>query len=287
MIKNILLLFFLIISCSLNAYTYIVLSFNQNLLKENEFLIYSDNRCLPLSFDSLKNTSFIAVFDFSFRAKIFWGPTKISYEDRLLYFDFNENLLFTFKQLNGLDNDFVLDDTTLAKTSFINNLKDLNDVMYGIFQLNHNEKNFYFSSCFYDNNHILKIYFDIKNYYEEKNFDTLKTIFKRLYEIYPNNKDFFQFYILSLLDCAEFHVAYSYMDTYLIKFDDDTFYYSIKGNIQAIWGNLEKAKSYFEKGRKKYPESLTLLNDILNLYSITDSSKFEEYKNYLDLKLKR
>ncbi|MEO0234457.1 MAG: hypothetical protein ABIN39_02480 [candidate division WOR-3 bacterium] len=287
MIKNILLLFFLIISSTLNAYTFIVFSFNQNLLKENEFLIYSDDKFLSLSFDSLKNTSFIAVFDFSYRAKMFWGPTKISYEDKILYFDFNENILFTFNQLNELENDVFLDDTTLAKASFVNNLKDLNNVMYGIFQLNHNEKDFYFFSCAYEKNDILKTYFDIKNYYEEKNFDSLKTIFKRLHKIYPNNKDFFQFYILSLLDCAEFNEAYSYMDTYLIKFDDDTFYYSIKGNIQAIWGNLEKAKNYFEKGRKKYPESLTLLNDILNVYSITDSLKFDEYKNYLDLKLKR
>lgn len=286
-IKTIFLLIFFITSSTLNAYTYIVFSFNQNLLKENEFLICSDDRHLSLSFDSLKNTSFIAVFDFSYQARTFWGPTKISYEDRLLYFDFDENILFTFNQLNGLENDIVLDDTTLAKISFINNLIDLNNVMYGIFDLNQNEKNFYFTSSKYGKDDILKIYFDIKNYYEEKNFDSLKTIFKRLHKIYQDNKDFFQFYILSLLDCAEFSEAYSCLDTYLVKFDDDTFYYSIKGNIQAIWGNLEKAKNYFEKGRKKYPESLTLLNDVLNIYSITDSLKFEDYKNYLDLKLKR
>lgn len=287
MIKILLSLIFFIGSTALNAYTYIVFSFNQNLLKENEFIIYSDNKYLTLNFDSLKNPLFVAVFDFSYRAKTFWGPTRISYEDRLMYFDFNENFLFTFNQLNGFESDIILDDTTLAKTSFVNNLKDLNNVMYGIFLLNHNEKNFYFSPFNFEKNDILKIYFDIKNHYEEKNFDSLKTIFKRLYKNYPNNKDFFQFYILSLLDCAEFHEAYMYLDTYLIKFDDDTFYYSIKGNIQAIWGNLEQAKNYFEKGRKKYPESLTLLNDVLNIYSIIDSSKFEDYKNYLDLKLKR
>lgn len=275
------------LSYNLSANTYIIILFDQNLFKEKEFVIYSNDKGFALNADSLNNCFFLAVFDFSYRSRIFWGPTKISYENRSLYFDFDEDILFTFNHLKGFNDDIFFDDTTLAKISLVNDLKNLNNVIYGVLHLNNNKKNYFFSPFIYKQSDILKIYFDIKNHFEAKNFDSLKIIFERLHKMYPNNKDLYQFYILSLLDCAEFHEANAYLDSYNLKFDDDTFYYSLKGNIQAIWGNLEKAKKIFEKGRKKYPESFTLLNDILNIYSITDSLKFEDYNNYLDLKFKR
>jgi len=284
--KFLILIVFLTTFFQIYSNTFLVFSFNKNLFKDKEFLIYSKEKYFSFDFDSLKNSYFIVVFDFSYRAKIFFGPSKIVYDKKSMIFDFNKPTLIHFNQINELNDDKIFDDTTLSKISLINNLYDLNYVMYNYFKTNISENELYFS-YFNKEDDILKTYFYIKELYEKKDFDSLRIIFKKLYKKYPYNKDFFQFYILSLLDCSKFYIANSLLDTYLLNFDDDTFYYSLKGNINAVLGNLKKAQKYFEKGRKKYPESLLLLNDALNIYSILDSTKFEDYKNYLDFKFKR
>ncbi|HCP17360.1 TPA: hypothetical protein DIT23_07415 [candidate division WOR-3 bacterium] len=284
--KFLILIFFLTTFFQIYSNTFLVFSFNKNLFKDKEFLIYSKEKYFSIDFDSLKNSYFIVVFDFSYRSRIFFGPSKIVYDKKSMIFDFNEPTLIRFNQLNELNDDKIFDDTTLTKISLINNLYDLNYIMYNYFKINISENELYFS-FFNKEDDILKTYFYIKKLYEKKDFDSLRITFKKLYKKYPNNKDFIQFYLLSLLDCSQFYIANSLLDSYLLKFDDDTFYYSLKGNINAILGNLKKAQKYFEEGRKKYPESLLLLNDALNIYSILDSTKFEDYKSYLDFKFKR
>lgn len=267
--------------------TFFIYPFNSNLFPEGEKILYSSDNGFSLDFDSISNVYFFVVFDLSFNSKIFFSPSSIDYQNKKIFFNLKNNSQIYFYELFDLPLETTITEKNLARISFINDLKDLNFIVSRYLKFNGVTNDY--EICFQNLNeeNMLNILFTIQEFYKKKDFESLKILFEKLKKKYPENRDFYQLYILSLMDCSNFTRASILLDSYFKKFEDDTFYYSLKGNIYAIMGNLQKAEQILKIGRKKYPDSFVLLNDLLNVYSITDSIKFQDFKNYLELKLKK
>jgi len=285
--KIIFYLFLLFLFIYLLSDTFFIYPFNSNLFPEGEKILYSSYNGFSLDFDSISNIYFFVVFDLSFNSKIFFSPSSIDYQHKKIFFNLKNDSQIYFYELFDLPSETIITEKNLARISFLNDLKALNFIISRYFQFNGFTNDYEISSHNSNDKNMLNILFNIQEFYEKKDFESLKILFEKLKRKYPENRDFYQLYILSLMDCSNFSRASFFLDSYFKKFEDDTFYYSLKGNIYAIMGNLKKAEQILKTGRKKYPDSFVLLNDLLNVYSITDSIKFTDFKNYLNLKLKK
>jgi len=248
---------------------------------------FSDSISIPA--EKLTNTSVLFVFDLENNAEIFWGPSSWNHKDGLLYFKKeSEDDKTSFAEFYGRPESNSLSKEQMRDIAYGCSLDDL----YAIIEFTDSVKNVdypllpeRFSNA--EGYKMFADYFDfLRKRKIEENFESAEKLAYGLYCVNKNDITLMKIYLYILMDNGKFNDADKLINDFYKKIARDVTYYSLKANLFAIKGMFKKAEEMILEGRQHFPQSMLLLNDAINIYSVVDTSKMIELLKIRNIYLK-
>jgi len=248
---------------------------------------FSDSIFIPS--DKLSNTSVLFVFDLENNAGVFLGPSSWNHKEGLLYFkkdSAEEKTLFS--EFYGQPKSNALSIEQMRDIAYGCSLDDL----YSIIEFTDSVQNADYPLLpeRFSNTEGYKMFYDYFNFLRkrkiEENFEAAEKLAYGLYCINKNDITLMKIYLYILMDNGKFNDADKLINDFYKKIERDVTYYSLKTNLFAIKGLFDKAEKMILEGRHRFPQSMLLLNDAINIYSVLDTSKMIELLKIRDVYLK-
>lgn len=267
----------------LSANTCFVFLFNSNLaLEKDTCFYYRDFAEMPIEF--FKNGYAAFFFDIESNRRLFFGPAEHNHSKQTFVFNLrgaleepNENLSFWEYSISDFSKEKSLEEMRfIAETFSLNELRAVIDCY---------KKEFQSSYIFTETFRLFSLYIAFEKAQEKREFQKKMNLSLELFKAFPEDESALKIYIYSLMDMADFYTANSNLDKFYEKREKNEDYYSLKANLFAIWGNFDLATGFIEKGRFLFPESMKLLTDAINIYSVTDTVKMLELIEYHKTKI--
>jgi len=249
--------------------------YNSNYMPEKSFVIESS---IPLSIpgNKIETAYFITTVNSGLSLDLYTGPDKWNHtEDNFVFisdsssvFHSNETSFSNFKMELSPDFDSI---------RFLNTARSFDEKEMRIFLSLYRDDPGSVIRGIGNINDTLKTLIEYNYYRNRKQYGKSLTAAQELHICFPSDKTLFKNYIIELMNNAQFIKAENEMDSFFRKYGKDDFYYSLKLNIAGIRGFFKKAEQYLIDGRVIFPESIMLINDAINLYSVIDTSRMTHF----------
>lgn len=260
-----------------------VFTFNDNLMLETDtFAVFSERVTLPMAFFS--NSYIVLIFDVYGNSEYFFGPSSHDYNSNIFSFSFNssdnrENR-YSFSEYFNREGKPEADKNGLKEISLSCGFDDLYLLLSAHDSLTADSPVETLNASGRNSVLLLNDFIRIKNAELKEKYETAKSCISKLSKKYPDDKDVMKLKLYNCMDLADFYGANLLIDNFYKQIEKDETYYSLKGNLFALWGKFDLSVKYIESGRNIFPESEMLLNDAINIYSVTDSLKMDEFLIY-------
>ncbi|MGE3063372.1 MAG: hypothetical protein AB7T10_07025 [bacterium] len=252
-----------------------VCTFNSNLIYDRDTIVsVSKNFELPMDF--CKDASILFAFTLSGKSLLFYGPSSHNYQKSIMSFDTasdkNRDFLFSdyYKQ-NGFTPIPPESIPIISRTMGFERLFIVSSAYNGEISP---------SISSYEEFSLIHDFLLFRLHEKSGSFRETMNLADKFYKKFRDDETALEIYLYSLMNMADFYTADASLDSFYKNREKSEMYFSLKTNLNAIRGNFEAAEHFIENGRYLYPESILLIHDAINLYSVTDSLKMAELADF-------